>query len=138
VIRTNLDEHLDTARAHVQRRQGSAVFFGRFTTALRVLVPGLAGLSEVRYPTFLVYNVAGGAMWGTGFAVLGYLAGASYHRVEHIAGQAGLILLGLIMAGVIISRLLHHLAARSPGLKAIGDRAAATPPARLGQAPASG
>src|SRR6266568_1875464 len=128
VIRTHLDKHLDTARAYVQRRKGSAVFFGRFTAALRVLVPGLAGMSEVHYPTFLAYNVAGGALWGTGFAVLGYLAGASYHRVEHIAGQAGLILLGLIVAGLIASRLLRRFAARSPGLKAVGDRVAATPP----------
>jgi len=128
VIRTHLDKNLDSARAYVQRRQGSAVFFGRFTAALRVLVPGLAGLSEVHYPTFLLYNVAGGTLWGTGFAVLGYVAGASYHRVEHIAGQAGLILLGLIVAGLIAARLWRRFAARSPGLKAVGDRAAAAPP----------
>ena len=128
VIRRHLDKHLDSARAYVQRRRGSAVFFGRFTAALRVLVPGLAGISEVHYPTFLAYNVAGGTLWGTGFAVLGYLAGASYHRVERVASQAGLILLGLIVAGLIASRLLRRFAARSPGLRAAGDRLAATPP----------
>ena len=128
VIRTHLDKHLDSARAYVQRRKGSAVFFGRFTAALRVLVPGLAGISEVHYPTFLACNVAGGALWGSGFAVLGYLAGASYHRVEHIAGQAGLVLLGLIVAGLIAARLLRRFAARSPGLEAVGDRMAAAPP----------
>ena len=128
VIRTHLDKNLDSARAYVQRRQGSAVFFGRFTAALRVLVPGLAGMSQVHYPTFLVYNVAGGALWGSGFAVLGYVAGASYHRVEKIAGQAGLVLLGLIVAGLIAARLVRHFAARSPGLEAIGDRVAAAPP----------
>ena len=128
VIRTHLDKNLDSARAYVQRRKGSAVFFGRFTAALRVLVPGLAGISEVHYPTFLAYNVAGGALWGSGFAVLGYVAGASYHRVEKIAGQAGLVLLGLIVTGLIAARLVRHFAARSPGLQAIGDRVAATPP----------
>jgi undecaprenyl-diphosphatase len=128
VVRTHLDKHLDSARAYVQRRKGSAVFFGRFTAALRVLVPGLAGISEVHYPTFLVYNVAGGTLWGAGFAVLGYIAGASYHRVEKVASQAGLILLGLIVAGLIASRLLRHFAARSPGLEAVGDRLAAVPP----------
>ena len=128
VIRTHLDKNLDSARAYVQRRKGSAVFFGRFTAALRVLVPGLAGISEVHYPTFLAYNVAGGALWGSGFAVLGYIAGASYHRVEKIAGQAGLILLGVIVAALIAARLVRHFAARSPGLQAIADRVAATPP----------
>jgi membrane protein DedA with SNARE-associated domain len=71
VIRTHLDKHLDSARAYVARRQGSAVFFGRFTAAFRVLVPGLAGLPEVHYPAVLAYTAAGGALWGTGFAVLG-------------------------------------------------------------------
>jgi undecaprenyl-diphosphatase len=128
VIRTHLDKNLDSAQAYVQRRKGSAVFFGRFTAALRVLVPGLAGISEVHYPTFLVYNIAGGTLWGAGFAVLGYVAGANYHRVEKVAGQAGLVLLGLIVAGLIASRLVRHFAARSPGLNAVGDRLAATPP----------
>ncbi len=40
VISTHLDKHVDSARAYVRRRKGSAVFFGRFTAVLRVLVPG--------------------------------------------------------------------------------------------------
>ena len=127
VIRGHLDKHLDTARAYVHRRRGSAVFFGRFTAALRVLVPGLAGMSGVEYPVFLAYNVAGGAIWGTGMAVLGYLAGESYKHVEKIAGRAGLALLALIVAGLAISRLLRRFAGR-PRLRAFGDRLAATPP----------
>ena len=87
VIRNDLDKHLESAQAYVRRRKGSAVFFGRFTAALRVLVPGLAGMSGVHYPSFLAYNVAGGLLWGTGFAVLGYLAGANYHHVEKIASR---------------------------------------------------
>src|SRR5215470_19322588 len=47
VIRQHLAKNLDRARAYVRRRRGSAVFFGRFTAALRVLVPGLAGMSGV-------------------------------------------------------------------------------------------
>src|SRR6266568_1395449 len=126
VIRRHLDKRLDTARAYVHRRRGSAVFFGRFTAALRVLVPGLAGMSGVEYPVFLAYNVAGGAIWGTGMAVLGYLAGESYKHVEKIAGRAGLALLALIVAGLAISRLLRRFAGR-PRLRAFGDRLAAAP-----------
>ncbi len=127
VIRRHLNRHLESARAYVRRRRGSAVFFGRFTAALRVLVPGLAGMSQVEYPVFLAYNVAGGALWGAGMAVLGYLAGASYHRVEKIAGRAGLVLLALIVVGLVASRLLRRYADR-PRLRAAGDRLAATPP----------
>jgi undecaprenyl-diphosphatase len=128
IIRQHLGRHLDSAQAFVRRRKGSAVFFGRFTAALRVLVPGLAGMSDVHYPSFLVYNVAGGAIWGSAFAVLGYLAGSNYKRAERIAGRVGLVLLALIVVGLIVSRLLRHLSERSERLHAFGDRLAATPP----------
>jgi membrane protein DedA with SNARE-associated domain/membrane-associated phospholipid phosphatase len=127
VIRRHLNRHLESARAYVRRRRGSAVFFGRFTAALRVLVPGLAGMSRIDYPVFLAYNLAGGALWGTGMALLGYLAGASYKHVEKIAGRAGLGLLALIVIGLVISRLARRLAGR-PQLRALGDRLAAAPP----------
>src|SRR5439155_20854167 len=124
LIRRRLDESLDRAQAYVKRRRGSAVFFGRFTTALRVLVPGLAGMSEIHFPTFLAFNAAGGILWGTGFVLLGYAAGASYRSVEGIAGKIGLVLLGLIVIGLV----LNQLARRSDRLHALGDRLAGTPP----------
>jgi len=127
VIRRHLDKHLESAQAYVRRRKGSAVFFGRFTAALRVLVPGLAGMSKVHYPSFLAYNVAGGVVWGSGFTILGYLAGASYKQVEKIASRVGLLLLALIVVSLILSRLLPRLADRSRHLAAFGERLAAAP-----------
>ena len=47
-VRHRIDEHLDSAKAFVKRRGGAAVFLGRFTAALRVMVPGLAGTAEMR------------------------------------------------------------------------------------------
>jgi len=128
LIRRHLDKHLDEAQAYVRRRQGAAVFFGRFTTALRVLVPGLAGMSDVRYSAFLAYNVAGGVLWGTGFAVLGYLAGASYRHVVHVAGQFGLALLALIVLALLFGRVIRRLELRSGRLRALGGRVAASRP----------
>jgi undecaprenyl-diphosphatase len=128
VIRGQLDRHLGSAQEYVRRRKGRAVFFGRFTAALRVLVPGLAGMSKVHYPTFLAYNVAGGVLWGGGFVLLGYVAGASYARVEQVASRAGLALLGLVVLSLILSRVLGSLGQRSTSLKSFGERLAAMPP----------
>jgi membrane protein DedA with SNARE-associated domain/membrane-associated phospholipid phosphatase len=122
LIRHRLDESLDRAQAYVKRRRGSAVFFGRFTAALRVLVPGLAGMSQIHFPTFLAYNAAGGILWGAGFVLLGYAAGASYRQVETIAGKIGLVLLGVI----VIALALNALVRRSDRLRPLGDRLAAT------------
>lgn len=126
IIRGQLDKHLESAQAYVRRRQGSAVFFGRFTATLRALVPGLAGMARVRYPSFFAYNVAGGIAWGSGFTIIGYLAGASYKSVEKIAGRIGFLLLALILIGLILSWLLRRLGERSSRLEALGERLAAT------------
>jgi len=127
IIRRHIDEHLASARAYVRRRKGSAVFFGRFTAALRVLVPRLAGMSDVHYPTFLLYNALGGILWGTGFAVLGYFAGAGYKHVAKIAGRIGLLLLVLVVVGLILSRVFRRLGERSARLRGLADRAANLP-----------
>jgi membrane protein DedA with SNARE-associated domain len=52
--------HLDRAERYLAQRGGPAVFFGRFTAALRALVPGLAGMAGLHYRTFAIYNAAGG------------------------------------------------------------------------------
>jgi undecaprenyl-diphosphatase len=101
--------HLDRGERYLAERGGKAVFLGRFTAALRVMMPGLAGMARMRYRTFLAYNVAGGAAWGALCVLLGYLGGSSWRRVEHLASRVGLAALAaivvLIAAGVILKRL---------------------------------
>jgi undecaprenyl-diphosphatase len=89
-------EHVRSAEQSIRRFGGKSVFIGRFTAALRALVPGLAGMSHLPYRRFLVWNAAGGVVWASGFIVLGYLAGSQYQRIEHYANYIGLALLAAI------------------------------------------
>ncbi|HYY78081.1 MAG TPA: bifunctional DedA family/phosphatase PAP2 family protein [Actinomycetes bacterium] len=96
-------EHLDRAERYLAERGGPAVFFGRFTAALRALIPGLAGMAGLRYRTFAAYNAAGGALWASGFVLLGYLAGTSWRQVEQAAKRASLLLLlALLAVGALV------------------------------------
>lgn len=97
------DEKLQRAKDSVRRLGGKAVFLGRFTTAARVLVPGLAGMSHIPYGRFLAFNVAGGALWATLFVLLGYAVGSQYKTVEHNATYVGLALL-VVVAAVLLWR----------------------------------
>lgn len=101
-------QHLERGRAYMARQGGKAVFIGRFTASLRALVPGLAGLSGMRYRTFAVWNVIGGALWATTFVVAGYLAGSAWSEVAHVAGRIGLGILALVVAGVTAAALLRR------------------------------
>ncbi len=109
--------HLERAEAYLRRLGGKAVFFGRFTAALRVLVPGLAGMSRMPYRTFLAYNVAGAVVWAAAFAVLGYVAGVAWQYVARIASLISLFAFALVLLGFLIPRII-----RSRWLESIGRR----------------
>ncbi len=114
-------QRIERAQDYLAKRGGRAVFFGRFTAALRVLVPGLAGMARMRYRVFLPFNVAGGAIWGTMMVLLGYLAGASWKRVAHYATGVGIALFVVVVLMLIAGHLLrtagdpHSWAGRQAG-----------------------
>lgn len=101
--------HLDRAEAYLAERGAKAVFFGRFTAALRVMIPGLAGMAGLRYRTFVIYNVASAIGWGTLSVLLGYLGGSSWQHVAHIASRIGLAALGAVVAAVLSGYLLRRI-----------------------------
>ncbi|HWJ83717.1 MAG TPA: DedA family protein [Nocardioides sp.] len=107
--------HLDRAQGALARRGGWSVLVGRFTVALRVMVPGLAGMAGMPYRRFAVANVTGGALWGAGVALAGYLAGSSWHTVGHDISLAGLAItlgiVGVVLVGRVIARRRNRRAA---------------------------
>lgn len=92
----------DHALEYVKRRGGRAVFFGRFVGVLRALVPAVAGSAGMPYRSFLLFNVAGGIIWASGFILLGLAAGGSYALVERWAGRASLLLLLILAVALAI------------------------------------
>jgi membrane-associated protein len=95
-------ESLDGAQRTLRDRGGRAVFVSRFTAFLRAVMPGLAGTAKMPYRRFLAFNAAGGLVWGLGFTTLGYLAGASYTKLENYAGKVSELILAVVVIGVII------------------------------------
>jgi len=79
----------------LERRGGPAVLIGRFVTFARAVVPGLAGMSGLRYRTFLGYNALGGLLWGVGYTLLGYVVGRSFTRIVSDLSTASLVLIAV-------------------------------------------
>jgi membrane protein DedA with SNARE-associated domain len=90
---------IDVALGQLSRRGAEAVFVGRFTAFLRAVIPGLAGISKMRYRVFLPANAAGALCWGVLFVLLGYFVG---ERVEKVTGIASDVLLGLIVVLIVV------------------------------------
>ncbi len=96
------DEKLQRAKDTVRRYGGRAVFVGRFTAALRALVPGTAGMSGVHYGKFLFWNAIGGSIWAAAYVLIGYLAGSQYQRIEKYANYIGIALVLAILVVLLV------------------------------------
>ncbi|MFJ3220997.1 DedA family protein [Kitasatospora sp. NPDC086801] len=104
------------ARDLIRRRGPAAVFFGRFVAFFRPVVPTLAGASHLPYRRFLLFNALGGLVWGIGFPLLGYFAGAAYTKVEGTVGRTVAALLAVVVVIALIVRCVRRRrsAARTP------------------------
>jgi len=114
--------HLDRGQRYLAEKGGKAVFLGRFTASLRVLVPGLAGMAGLRYRTFLVNNVAGAVGWGALSVLIGYLGARSWQHAEHLASRASLVVLAVLVlafVGVPALRVAIRWGRRSLGKREV-------------------
>jgi membrane protein DedA with SNARE-associated domain len=113
-------ERIEKAQEFLARRGGSAVFLGRWIAFFRAVMPALAGTARMPYPKFLVWNAAGGIVWGATVVLLGYAAGASYKTIESRFGSTtAYVLGGVVVVGLAVWFVRRHLRERR------GDRAGA-------------
>ncbi|MBE7163441.1 MAG: DedA family protein [Williamsia herbipolensis] len=99
--------HVERGRHELRKRGAIAVLVGRWTAALRALMPGLAGMSDVRFRTFAIANAIGGTIWVGVVASLGFAAGASYERIEKILGNTSWVITGVVVLAVA-TLVVHH------------------------------
>lgn len=108
-------ERLDRAQDLLARRGGWAVLLGRWVAFFRAVMPALAGSVRMPYPRFLVFNAAGGAVWGAVVVTVGYVAGASYQAVEKAIGRDGaLVVAGVVVVALVVWQVRRHRAERDP------------------------
>jgi membrane protein DedA with SNARE-associated domain len=94
---------IDKAKEFLARRGGSAVLLGRWIAFFRAVMPALAGTARMPYRKFLLWNAAGGILWGAVVVLLGYAAGASYKTIESRFGStAAYVIGGLVVIGLLV------------------------------------
>lgn len=87
------------------RHGGKAVLLGRLTALFRALVPSMAGMSGMRYRTFLVWNVLGGLIWAPGCVLLGYAFSSSLNVVGKTLTWAPLAVVAVVVAVYVVLHL---------------------------------
>lgn len=109
-------EHLARAEQFFARHGDKTVFLGRFVAVLRAWAAFLAGVNQMHWRTFFIYNAAGGIVWATIYGLLGYYAGRYFHdnfsQLEHFASTLSWLITGLIIAAAVVIFAVVYLRRR--------------------------
>ncbi|PSB35009.1 DedA family protein [Chlorogloea sp. CCALA 695] len=95
---------LEQIKAQFSENAGKAVFFGRFVALLRVFSGLLAGIAEMPFGQFFLYNLVGAIAWASVMVTLAFFVGRVVALEQLIAwvGQFTLVAFGLVAAWLFI------------------------------------
>ncbi|APR85271.1 DedA protein [Minicystis rosea] len=68
-------KHLLRTQAFYEKHGGKTIIIARFMPIVRTFAPFVAGVGQMQYRRFFIFNVAGAALWVVMFSLLGYLFG---------------------------------------------------------------
>ncbi len=87
-----------------RRHAAFSVSIARFISFVRTLMPWFAGMEQMRYGRFLLYDIMGVLGWASASIAVGYAAGASWKIVAHTIGTVSAYILG----GILVLTLLFE------------------------------
>ena len=89
--------YVEKAHAFFERQGGKAIVLGRFMPIVRTFVPFVAGIAEMSYPAFALYNVTGAFAWVGICLGAGYLFG----NVPIVRDNFSLVAIGIVIVSVL-------------------------------------
>ncbi len=67
--------HLLKAQEFYEKHGGKTIILARFIPFVRTFAPVVAGIGDMNYKTFFLYNLVGGFAWAVGVTLLGFFLG---------------------------------------------------------------
>ncbi|MBD3258760.1 hypothetical protein GF377_10030 [candidate division GN15 bacterium] len=105
----------------MQRKGEWAIVLGRVSTPTRIIVPFLAGASQLSYRRFLLFDVPASVIWAVTFVTLGVVLGASWDVLQEATGTAALLVLVLFIMALVIRWAAARIAANRQRVEEVID-----------------
>jgi len=100
-------EHLTKAHDFFEHHGAKSILLARFVPIVRTFTPIVAGVSEMRYRTFVKYNVIGGFVWTIGVTSLGHFLGQVTFIRDNIE-YAIIVLVAISLLPMVYEFLRHR------------------------------
>jgi len=104
-------EYVTQAEKFYEKHGGKTVLFARFIPVIRTFAPLVAGIGHMPRKRFVIYDLFGAALWGTGITLLGVWLGSKIPNIDHY-------LLPIIVLAMLFSfsPTIYHLV-RDPKIR---------------------
>lgn len=89
--------YLLKAQAFYEKYGARTVFLARFLPIIRTFAPFVAGIGQMRYATFIIYNIVGAVSWVGGFLMLGRFFG----NMPTVKENFHLVIVGIIVVSFV-------------------------------------
>lgn len=91
-------EHLNRAQKFYDKHGGKTIILARFIPVIRAFAPVVAGVGEMKYRRFVIFNLFGGVLWAIGVTLAGYYLGNLIPDVDkYLLPIIGLIVIASIL-----------------------------------------
>jgi membrane-associated protein len=95
-------DHLIMTKGFYEKYGGITIVLARFMPFARTFAPVVAGIAEMKYRKFAVFNIIGGIGWITSMTLIGYFLGRTIPGIEkHIEYVIAVVVLISILPMVI-------------------------------------
>jgi membrane-associated protein len=102
-------DHLLKTREFYDRYGGITIVIARFMPFARTFAPVVAGVAEMTYRRFALFNIAGGAGWVTSMILLGFYLGKSIPGIESKIEYVIAIIVILSILPMLIKYIQHTM-----------------------------
>jgi membrane-associated protein len=100
-------QHVVRAHEFFEKYGAKTIVIARFVPLVRTFAPIVAGIGTMKYRTFVVYNIAGGLLWGVGITSLGYFLG-EIDAVKNNIEIAILVIVFVSIAPMVFEVIRHR------------------------------
>ncbi len=102
------EKNLERGKKFFSTYGDKSILLGRFTGPLRPIIPFIAGISHMDKRRFQAWNVGSAFVWVTFHLTLGYFFGTSLEAIEKWSPFAGVALLILVGAIILLMVAVQH------------------------------
>jgi len=104
-------DYLRAAQVFYEKHGGKAIIIARFMPLVRTFVPVVAGVAQMRYRDFAMYNITGGVSWVASMTLIGYVLGT---RIPNLGSHIEKVIIVIVFLSILPGIIAWWRSRKSP------------------------